>query len=198
MAVLPTEGLYGFSVLADSSAAVERLRQLKGRDAKHPFVGLAASAQVVESVVDRDACADALEHLGRLWPAPLTAVLPLRSALAWGERLESRLTAAFRVPAHERLRELLEGLDGVLLSSSANRTGEPPLRTLAAIATAFGAEPDIHLFRDRRLEVAAQIGVPAPASTVADCATWPPRILRAGAYDLDAAHANDARPNGDG
>lgn len=187
IAVLPTENLYGFSVLAASASAVGRLRELKGRDAHHPFVGLAASVQAVESMVDRESCTEALEHLRRLWPAPLTAVLPLRAARPWGERLESRGTAAFRVPAHERLRQLLKGLGGVVLSTSVNRTGRAPLRRLADIADEFGAAADVALFRDRRLEEAARAAVPAPASTVVDCTTWPPRLLRPGAYDLERA-----------
>jgi hypothetical protein len=48
------------------------------------------------------------------------------------------------------------------------------------------------MFRDSRLERAATDHSAVPASTVADFGTWPPRVLRRGAFDLEAALANAA------
>ena len=188
VAVLPTESLYGLSVLADSEVGRQRLLELKRSASKRPFVGLAATLEVVEAVVDAQACPGSLAFLRRVWPAPLSAVLPLRRALPWGEPLESGGTAAFRVPAHARLRDLLAALGRIVLSTSVNVSGEPPLRTMASIHEAFGAD-DVWMFRDARLERQATNPLLPEPSTLVDCTVWPPRVLRAGAFALDAALA---------
>lgn len=187
VAVLPTETLYGFSVLASDEAARRRILALKRSPPGRAFLGLAASAEAVELHVDTIRFGDPVRFLRRVWPAPLTAVLPVERALPWGEPLESGGTAAFRVPAHPRLLLLLRELGQILLSTSVNRRGQKPLLRIAEISAAFGREPDVWLFRDRRLERAAAHTSAMPASTVADFSTWPPQVLRPGAFDLEAA-----------
>ncbi len=186
VAVLPTEALYGFSAIADSEPARLRILELKRIERGRPFVGLVPTLEVLESYVDTDRCAAALRFLAEVGPAPLTAVLPVGRALPWGEPLESGGSAAFRIPGHPRLRELVASLGHVVLSTSVNRTGAPPFRDIASIATEFGAD-DVWLFRDARLEREAARNRPALASTLVDCTTWPPRVLRAGAYDVHQA-----------
>jgi L-threonylcarbamoyladenylate synthase len=144
-------------------------------------VALAGRVEAIEGYLAPDQDGRALEFLRRVWPAPFTAVLRVRQALPWAEKLESNWTAAFRVPAHPRLRLLLARLGTPLLSTSVNRTGQEPLRSLEAIARAFGGAPDVWMFRDRGLEARPSLG-----STLADCSLWPPRLLRPGRVALEA------------
>src|SRR5262249_43534192 len=107
---------------------------------------------------------------------------PAPGALPWGEAGEPP-TAAFRVPAHDELRRLLERLGEPLVSTSVNRSGEPPLRSAIEIERVFGADLDGILAESER-EAAM-----TAASTLADATVWPPRLLRQGTFDLHAALA---------
>ena len=78
-----------------------------------------------------------------------------------------------RVPAHPVLLALLEQ-SGPLASTSANRHGEPPALSAAAVRRQFGDQVGVVLGG----------GSPAgQASTIIDCSVTPPRVLREGPID---------------
>ena len=158
-----------------------RIGALKGIGTPRGFVALAASAEMVELWVERDA--RALGFLRAIWPAALTAVVTVRRPVPWGESRAGSATAAFRVPAHGRLRELVAAVGEPLVSTSANRSGDSPLEDPAAIVETFGAGLDVVV-----IEPPGSGAVRAlRPSTVADCTAWPPRLLRPGEFDLEAA-----------
>jgi len=101
--------------------------------------------------------------LARHWPGPLTLVLP-----AGGGG-----TLALRVPAAAWLRTLIAGLGRPLVSTSANRAGEPALWRVRDIAAAFGGEVDLVLDGGDLPD--------AEPSTIVDASRKPYRILRQGA-----------------
>jgi L-threonylcarbamoyladenylate synthase len=194
VAVLPTDTLYGFSVLGSSASGVERLLELKGVPRRRGFVALVAGVEALVPYLDAGQDLRGLDFLRRVWPAPLTAVMRVRAPVPWAEPVESGWTGAFRMPAHSRLCQLLQRVGTPFLSTSVNRTGAAPLLTLDAIRLEFGGEPDVWMFRDRGLESATA----ASASTLADFTTWPPRVLRAGRFDLEAALATSQAPRPEG
>lgn len=181
--ILPTETLYGFSALGTDVAARRRIEAWKGITSPRGFLALVPSFAAVSPFLASTQDRRALHFLRTVWPAPLTAVLRVREALPWGEALESQHTAAFRVPAHARLRALLEKVGAPVLSTSVNRTGTPALQRQTDIAPAFATVADLWFFRDRGLETRAA----GPGSTIADCTVWPPRLLRPGLFDLEAS-----------
>lgn len=119
--LLPTDTIYGLHALANDARANERIAGMKGRDAAKAFVVIGASAKQLEeigallTVAARDAVA-------QLWPGPLTAIVPLRHAIAASR---GAMTIAMRVPALDWLRSLLE-ITGPLTSTSANVSGDTP------------------------------------------------------------------------
>ena len=114
--LLPTDTIYGLHAREDDRDGIARIVAIKGRDEKKPFVTLASSVVQIESLGAR---VDPL--LRDLWPAPLTAILPRGST-----------TIAVRVPDLDWLRALLEQ-SGPLISTSANRSGEPPITSPDAL-----------------------------------------------------------------
>jgi L-threonylcarbamoyladenylate synthase len=120
--LLPTDTIYGLHALANDDAAIARLAAIKSRDDGKPFVVLGASIEQLEDFGIAIA-PDLRAQLASLWPAPLTAVLPLSHPVA-----ASRGTAslAVRVPNVEWLRDLL-ATTGPLASTSANISGEAPI-----------------------------------------------------------------------
>jgi L-threonylcarbamoyladenylate synthase len=182
---IPTETLYGLSCRGMSPDAVGRIARLKGIASPRGFVALASSIEMVELWVGR--APTGLDFLRAVWPAPLTAVLPVPRALPWGERRGKVETAAFRVPAHARLRSLVARLGEPLVSTSANRTGSRPLADARSIAREFVDGLDLVVTEAAGDRLAEQDRQP---STVADFGVWPPQVIRPGAFDLDQSLAS--------
>jgi len=130
----PTETFYGLGVDAFDAAALERLRALKGRGEK--AVSMLIDGQ---AMLDR-LCADipprAAELMRRYWPGALTIALPARPGLP--AALVSDGCVAVRQSPHPLARALVAGFGGPVTSTSANRAGEPPATTAAAVTAALG------------------------------------------------------------
>jgi L-threonylcarbamoyladenylate synthase len=127
---IPTESSYGLAVDPWNPRGVEAVYRVKGREAGKALpVVVAGRGQLAGLGVDPN-----LYIVGRLlalWPAPLTAVLPIGQPLpaSAGER-----TLAVRVPDHAELRELLAALGHGLTATSANPSGGEPVLDAAGAA----------------------------------------------------------------
>ena len=122
--LLPTDTIYGLHAVATNERAVARIAAMKGRDDAKPFVVIGASMQQLQDI-GVDFPAHAREVLQSLWPAPLTAILPLRLPVAASR---GAATLAVRVPNLDWLRALV-AICGPLASTSANIAGAPPVET---------------------------------------------------------------------
>ncbi len=109
--VVPTETVYGLAAIPTAEAA---LRAAKERDEGKPFTWAVASREAAERLVDLSALGPG-KLARRFWPGPLTLVAPRRAAGA---------PLGVRVPGHPVALALLRALDGPLLLTSANRSGE--------------------------------------------------------------------------
>ena len=139
----PTETLYGLGADALNPAAVEKVFQLKGRDAANPIPVLIADREMlVDLVSEIPPLAENL--IARFWPGPLTIVLAARrdiprplvnAAGGIGVRISSQPIAA----------ELVQALGRPLTATSANPTGKPPARTAQAAREYFSRQLDIFI-----------------------------------------------------
>jgi L-threonylcarbamoyladenylate synthase len=168
VAALPTETFYALAADPTSESGVSRLFEIKGRDDEKPLLVLFSSRAQLEAL-GVAARPDLLDRLFRLWPAPLTVVLPLGAPIAASR---GSATLGVRMPAHPTLRELLDAI-GPLTGTSANRSGTPPLADPDAVAREL---PDLDLLVDGGTTPG---GAP---STIVDATVEPPRVLRAGAF----------------
>jgi L-threonylcarbamoyladenylate synthase len=76
---------------------------------------------------------DLLRSLNNIWPAPLTVILPLRQGIPASRGATS---LAVRIPALDWLRDLITRT-GPLVSTSANRSGEPAIDAPSSLAPAL-------------------------------------------------------------
>jgi L-threonylcarbamoyladenylate synthase len=170
LVAFPTDTVYGVAGAYGREELRSTLGRLKGRPEGKPIPVLVADiSQVTAAGYVLDERAKRLA--GRWWPGPLTLVLP---ASGGGESL------GFRVPDHEVALSLIR-LAGPLLTTSANRSGEPETLGADEVQIAFAVHGD--------LLAAVVDGGPAPggtASTVVDLTADPARILRAGAISREA------------
>ena len=164
--LLPTDTIYGLHALASDEAAVSKIGALKGRDDTKPFIVLASS---VGDLTDLgiEAPIDLLRRLDAIWPAPLTAILPLRAPVPASRGASS---LAVRIPALDWLRGLV-ARTGPLVSTSANRSGEPPVETPANLAH------DLHDALDAVVDGGPRTGQP---SAILDLTGTEPRFIREG------------------
>jgi len=154
VALLPTDTIYGLHAMATNEQAVARIRSMKERGDDKPFVVIASSVEQLENLG-----ATIPDALGDIWPAPLTAIV------AAGER-----TIAARIPDLPWLRALLDRT-GPLVSTSANRSGEPPITTPEVLAD------DLRDALDALLDAGPREGQP---STIVDVTGEEPRFIREG------------------
>ena len=176
--MFPTETVYGLAADARSTAAVERLVAVRGREPGKPILVLVADASMAETVA-AEFPAPARRLAARFWPGPLTLVLPAR------DKLPAPITAGtdtvgVRVPGHPVARALAAGLGRPVTAPSANPPGAEPPRTLAAARAYFGERVAVYLDGDE---------LSGGASTVAAVDATGVRVLRAGAIAESALRA---------
>ncbi len=118
--ILPTDTIYGLHGLATSPSAVETIRAAKRRRDDQPFVVLCSDIDQLP-LLGVTAPSDVLEALAKIWPAPLTAILPLAQPVPASA---GRSSIGVRIPDLEWLRHLVRRT-GPLASTSTNLSGEP-------------------------------------------------------------------------
>jgi L-threonylcarbamoyladenylate synthase len=170
---LPTDTVYGLAARLDRPAAVAAIFGLKGRPAGLALPVLVADVDQARSLAA--SWSDGVDRLARrLWPGPLTLVVPAPGAL--GRLVGGDGTSVgVRCPDHELVRTLCAA-SGPLAVTSANRHGRPPATTADELVAAVGG-PDRPDGPALVVDGGRCDGTP---STVADCTTWPPVELRSG------------------
>ena len=136
----PTEGVYGLGCDPDNHVAFERIFAMKRRPANQGVLLIAASFEQVSPWIG-GAPAAAFERARRAWPGPHTFVVP-RSRRVPDGVAGGHAGIALRVSAHPASAALCRAFGGPIVSTSANRHGEPPAMTAADIGAIFGDEPD--------------------------------------------------------
>ena len=116
----PTESSYAIGADPLNARGVDAVFALKQRSRDKPLpLVLGCLAQLAALGGEPDS--PYLKKLAALWPAPLTVVVPISRPLP---ATCGRGEVAIRVPAHERLRDLLLRLDRPMTSTSANLSGD--------------------------------------------------------------------------
>lgn len=184
---IPTESSYGLAVDPRSAVGVERIYRLKGRESVKALPVVAADVAQVEtlgaSLEDPELIA-----LSMHWPAPLSLLLPLTRDLP-ASADTGRL--AVRVPAHDRLRGLLENLGSALTATSLNRSGEEPLLDPREVARLLTSEPGSWIVDDGKLAG----GKP---STLVGVRGEELEVLRLGAFPVDTLTSTDPEAGSSG
>ncbi|TMC49025.1 MAG: threonylcarbamoyl-AMP synthase [Chloroflexi bacterium] len=165
---IPTDTVYGLACDPADAAAVERVFSIKRRPAGLELVLLAADASALAELAVLDGFTHRLARA--FWPGPLTLVVPAREPRARLAIPRAGTSIGIRVPAHDLCRRLLSDT-GPLATTSANRHGEPECCTASEVLERLGDDLD-----------AVLEGGPCAgqASTIIDCTSMPPRVLRTG------------------
>jgi L-threonylcarbamoyladenylate synthase len=169
--VYPTETFYGLGGHPRLLAAVERIYQIKGRDWGKPLPLIAADRAAVEQVAS--AWSGVAERLARdFWPGPLTLVV---TASPWVPAALHAQTGkvAVRISSHAAAQRLAALVGGLVIATSANRSGQPACRSPEDLSDALISQTDGVLH--------GGLTAGGQPSSVIDVTATPARLVRAGA-----------------
>jgi len=166
-----TDTFYGLGADPFSRSAVQRIKQLKGREASKPILIIISDADQIERFIsERSRAFDLLAE--RFWPGALTLIG--RAALEVPDEVTAHTgTIGIRLPGDDNVRALVRVCGGALTATSANPAGAEPARAAAEVASYFGATVDLIIDGGE-----ARVGLP---STVVDTEGLEPKLIREGA-----------------
>jgi L-threonylcarbamoyladenylate synthase len=117
---IPTDTVYGIGLSAFDQVGIQKLFEIKGRDANKAIaILLSDQSQLVEVCSSIPGYAEKLAVA--FWPGALTLVVPRNPTLP--ENLSILPTVGVRIPDHNFTRNLIR-ITGPLAVTSANLTGE--------------------------------------------------------------------------
>jgi L-threonylcarbamoyladenylate synthase len=176
LVAFPTDTVYGLGTLAFDGPTVLELYRAKERPPEKAIpILIAETIDLDQIAIEIPIIARVL--IDRFWPGALTLVLPKQPRLPI--EVSATNTVAVRMPDLELARALMR-LTGPLAVTSANRSAGPNPRTAQAVLDQLDGRIDAIV--DGGL---TRGGVP---STVLDCTSSPPIVLREGAL-VDAVLA---------
>jgi L-threonylcarbamoyladenylate synthase len=172
----PTETWLGLLADARNEAAIERVAELKGRPADLPIALILPNTEALAEVAAEAPTAASRALIEQHWPGPLTIlVMAARSLSPW---LTRDGKVGVRVPGPSPAADLVRAFGHPLTATSANRTGEPPIRSIDDLPDALRAGVDA---------VVPGLSPGGPPSTLVDATVEPIQILRAGAIEIEGA-----------
>jgi L-threonylcarbamoyladenylate synthase len=165
----PTDTLYGIAADPFNQAAIEKLFAVKNRPQEKGIPILLADLQDLDKVA-QEVPPTAQSLINQYWPGALTLVVPKHPRLP--SIISSNEGVAVRIPDHEISRAFIRAAGGAVAATSANLSGERPAQNAAEAFEAMNG-----------LIAAVLDGGPVQhgqGSTVLDCMSDPPKVLREG------------------
>jgi L-threonylcarbamoyladenylate synthase len=171
----PTETWLGLLADARDERAIERVVELKRRPAHLPIALLLPDVEAMAEVAAESPSAALGSLMEQHWPGPLTILV--KAAPNLSNRLTRDGKVGVRVPGPSLAADLVRAFGHPLTATSANRTGEPPIRSTDELSAALREGVDA---------LVPGLAPGGPPSTVIDATTEPIQILRAGAIEIQA------------
>ena len=171
----PTETVYGLGANVFDAAAIAKIFHAKQRPNDNPLIAHVGNLEQIESLVS-EITPNAAKFIAAFFPAPLTLVLPksVKVPMIATANLE---TIGVRMPKNELAREFLKACETPIVAPSANLSGKPSPTTWQAVFEDLRGRIDCILQGEM-----TEIGL---ESTVVDCTSDVPLILRSGAISLE-------------
>lgn len=171
----PTETVYGLGANVFDEKAVAKIFQAKRRPNDNPLIAHVGRIEDI-SLLAAEIPENAAKFIKAFFPAPLTLVLP-KSARVPLIATAGLHTIGVRMPKNEIAREFLKACETPLVAPSANLSGKPSPTTWQAVFEDLDGRIDCILQSEM-----TEIGL---ESTVVDCTSNAPLILRTGAIGLE-------------
>jgi L-threonylcarbamoyladenylate synthase len=165
-----TDTFYGLGADPFNSRAIQKIRELKGRQETKPILLLIADESQVDRFIQQSEFFKLVAR--KHWPAPLTLIGVSRPEVP-AELTAGTNSLGVRLPDNEEVRAFVRVCGGSLTATSANVSGEPPARTAREVETYFPSGIDL-------IVDGGEVTV-TDASTVLDVSSSDVRLVREGA-----------------
>lgn len=169
--ILPTETVYGLAAAVDSGGGIERILGLKNRPHEKSLPVFVENIEQASELCEVGP--QALALMREYWPGPLTVVLRARASLH-GALLSEDGCVGLRCPRHWVALELVRAFGRPLACTSANYSGQSPVREVEEARRLFAGDERLSL---RVLQTRACDGPPSTVVKIEDSGL---RILRQG------------------
>lgn len=171
----PTETVYGLGANVFDAAAVEKIFEAKRRPADNPLIAHVASREQIGELA-AEITESAERFIDAFFPGPLTVVLKKRESvpLIATAGLD---TIGIRMPAFGLANEFLRACGEPVVAPSANLSGRPSPTTWEAVMEDLNGQIDC-ILKGEPTEIGLE-------STVVDCTSKVPILLRAGSVSLE-------------
>ncbi len=171
----PTETVYGLGANVFDESAIAKIFAAKRRPNDNPLIAHVGNLSQIEYLVS-EITPSARKFIAAFFPAPLTLVLPksARVPLIATANLE---TIGVRMPKNNLAREFLIACETPIVAPSANLSGKPSPTTWRAVYEDLNGKIDC-ILKGEMTEIGLE-------STVVDCTSDAPLILRSGAVSLE-------------
>lgn len=168
LVVAPTETRYGLLARADDPAAIAKLFTLKQRPIRMP---MAIFIESVDEILRFGRNSETAERLAAAFlPGPLTLVLEAVEDCCPSVVVDGKI--GLRLSSNPFIAALVKSAPFPITATSANLSGSPDLDSIDRISLLFGAGVQLYLDAGN---------LKGNASTVVDCGTEIPVVLREGA-----------------
>ena len=171
----PTETVYGLGANIFDEKAIEKIFEAKQRPNDNPLIAHVGNLEQIKLLV-KEITPNAQKFIKAFFPAPLTLVLP-KSAQVPLIATAGLETIGVRMPKNRLAQEFLQCCETPLVAPSANLSGKPSPTTWQAVFEDLNERIDCILQGET-----TEIGL---ESTVVDCTSDVPLILRSGAVTLE-------------
>lgn len=182
LVAFPTETVYGLGANALDPEAVKKVFEAKGRPQDNPLIvhiadyDLHAYAKEVPDIVNK--------LTERFWPGPLTIILEKKSIIP-DETSAGLSSIGLRMPKNEIALALIKKSGLPIAAPSANLSGKPSPTEVQRCIEDLDGRVDFIIGGSE-----SEIGV---ESTVLDCTSYPPCILRPGGITLEMLREIDEK-----
>jgi L-threonylcarbamoyladenylate synthase len=171
----PTETVYGLGANVFDEIAVAKIFEAKQRPNDNPLIAHVGNVEQIKFLV-KEITPNAQKFIKAFFPAPLTIVLPKSDEvpLIATANLD---TIGVRMPKNKLAQEFLKACNVPIVAPSANLSGKPSPTNWQAVFEDLDGRIDCILQGE-----STKIGL---ESTVVDCTSEIPLILRSGAVSLE-------------
>lgn len=170
LVLYPTETFYALGAIPGIAAAVERVFEIKGRAPGKPLPLIASDLQAVLSAASE--WPESAAALARMfWPGPLSMVVPAVESLPAALHGKTG-KIAIRISSHPVASLLARASGGLIVSTSANKAGEPPPKSPGGISA------ELILSVEALLDAGNLPG--GLPSAIVDVSVQPAALIRAG------------------
>ena len=135
----PTESIYGIGCDPFNQNSVEKIFKIKARPRSKPMILVASNISQLINIVEIE---DLSDEVRESWPGHITWVIPCKDKCPQWLMNTNNKTVAIRISQHPVIVEMCDLLQSPIISTSANKTNEEPIKLPTELMNVFNQEID--------------------------------------------------------